>query len=113
MHRNTSSIKTAAMTCSFCSKFGYEPGSGQLPIQWFDARLTETPNFSVVAGIGAFAPGYLMIIAKAHVLSMAAIPDNWCAEFLSLQDRVAGAIRRNYGSVMTFEHANQDATTSS
>ncbi len=102
-----------SIDCSFCQKFGDFMKPAQSPTRWYDEALSETTHFKALAAIGAFSPGYMMIVTKGHLASMASIPDSWCDEFLEFRAGIAEVLHGLYGPVSIFEHANQQVAISS
>ena len=45
-------------------------------IDLFNRLLAHTDNFFIIAAIGAFVPGYVMIVSKKMIPSFALIEDN-------------------------------------
>lgn len=67
--------------------------------------VCHTQNFFVVGAIGAFVPGYLMIISKKLISSYALLEKNALEEFNWLIDQVSKSIEKTYKKkVILFEH---------
>ena len=76
-------------------------------ISAFNRMVYYTNNFFVVAAIGAFTPGYLMIITKEFIASYSLIKDRYINELRWLIDIVSKAIRETYDrETVMFEHGN-------
>ena len=68
----------------------------------------ETENFYVVPGTGAFFDGYLMIVPKEHILSVAQFPKSYFTEYYEVCEDVEKILLNAFkGSVVTFmEHGS-------
>ena len=67
--------------------------------------VCHTQNFFVVGAIGAFVPGYLMIISKKLISSYALLERNSLEEFYWLINQVSKSIEKTYKKkVVLFEH---------
>ncbi len=64
-----------------------------------------TENFFVVGAIGAFVPGYLMVISKKLISSYALLEKKELDEFYWLTDQISKSIEKTYKKkVVLFEH---------
>lgn len=91
--------------CRFCNA----PKCGTNP---WDRILWETEHFLVVPSKGGFVPGWLMLIPKMHVLSMAQLPSSLSIEFEALFAEVCYQLQCAFGVATAFEHgASQPNTT--
>lgn len=71
----------------------------------YNSAILATKNFFVIAGLGAFEPGYILILPKQHRAAFAVIPDDQKEELDWLQTTVRDCIQQQYGGyVATFEH---------
>ena len=76
-------------------------------VELFNRLVAHTNNFFVVAAIGAFVPGYLMIITKELIASYSLIKDGYINELRWLIDIVSKAMRETYDrETVIFEHGN-------
>tara|TARA_B100002052_G_scaffold271633_1_gene272672 strand:+ start:1125 stop:2036 length:912 start_codon:yes stop_codon:yes gene_type:complete len=74
-------------------------------IDLFNRLMASTDNFFVIAAIGAFVPGYVMIISKKLIPSLALIEDDQKNELDWLITTISGTIKKIYKKEMTiFEH---------
>lgn len=86
-------------TCVLC-RIVTDSASGA----WYDTELYRYGNFSVIPGLGAQAPGYLMIVPRTHVLSSAALSDADLRDLLQVISSVSRVLRDQYGDALFFEH---------
>lgn len=87
-------------TCRFCLRLR-NSGLGE---EAWNTVLLATKNFVVVPSKGAMVPGWLLVIPKAHQLSIAETPAEMRAELEHVL-RVAGqAVQRRFGPPTVFEH---------
>ena len=71
----------------------------------YDRLVAATRNFFCVVGVGAFRPGYLLVISKKLLPSMASLPDNSYDEFAWFLHTLRNMLEKVYGSrVAIFEH---------
>ena len=76
-------------------------------IELFNRLVAHTDNFFVIAAIGAFSPGYLMLITKELVPSFSLVKDNYLQELNWLIEKISGAISKTYRKkIIIFEHGN-------
>ena len=67
--------------------------------------VCHTKNFFVIGAIGAFVPGYLMIISKKLISSYALLEEIELKEFYWLIQQVSKSIEKTYKKkVLLFEH---------
>ena len=71
-----------------------------------DNRLIiSTDNFFIIAGFGAFIPGYVLVITKNLYTSFAQLTDKEMEEYSWLVDAIKQSIKKNYDSdTVLFEH---------
>ena len=74
-------------------------------IEMFNRLVSHTNNFFVIAAIGAFTPGYLMLVTKKLLPSLSLINDEQLNELKWLIKVTASAIKETYNrEVVSFEH---------
>ena len=74
-------------------------------IEMFNRLVSHTNNFFVIAAIGAFTPGYLMLVTKKLLPSFSLIDDEQLNELKWLIKVTASAIKETYNrEVAYFEH---------
>ena len=74
-------------------------------IEMFNRLVSHTNNFFVIAAIGAFTPGYLMLVTKKLLPSFSLIDDEQLNELKWLIKVTASAIKKTYNrEVVYFEH---------
>ena len=74
-------------------------------IEMFNRLVSHTNNFFVIAAIGAFTPGYLMLVTKKLLPSLSLIDDEQLNELKWLIKVTASAIKETYNrEVVYFEH---------
>ncbi len=72
--------------------------------QAFTWVLEETENFYIVADVHALIEGHILIISKEHISCAGEYSVELFSEFIQLYDKAAGFIKKNYGSISSFEH---------
>lgn len=76
-------------------------------IELFNRLVAHTNNFFVVAAIGAFTPGYLMLITKELIPSFSMVKDDCIEELNWLIKKISGSIGKTYKrKTVIFEHGN-------
>ncbi len=74
-------------------------------IDLFNRLVAHTENFFLISAIGAFTPGYLMIITKELLPSFSLIKDKNLEELKLLIKYVSEVLNKTYKrKVITFEH---------
>ena len=74
-------------------------------IEMFNRLVLHTNNFFVIAAIGAFTPGYLMLVTKKLLPSLSLIDDEQLNELKWLIKVTKNAIEETYNrEVVYFEH---------
>ena len=92
-------------TCRFC-KILLEHSSGATTPE-YDTVIFETKHFIVVPALGALVSGYVMIVTKEHLDSIAYLDDAGFEEFILLNQAVRTLQRRLYGiAPIVFEHGS-------
>jgi diadenosine tetraphosphate (Ap4A) HIT family hydrolase len=95
--------------CTFCAQFilnsreNYWAQYGQRYDQRTDL-IAQSIHCLVVAGIGALAEGYVLILPKRHHLSIAGLTGDEMNDFLRVKGIVRRAMGALYGNIVTFEH---------
>ncbi len=74
-------------------------------IEMFNRLVSHTNNFFVIAAIGAFTPGYLMLVTKKLLPSLSLIDDEQLNELKWLIKVTTSAIKETYNrEIVYFEH---------
>ena len=74
-------------------------------IELFNRLMCHTNNFFLIAAIGAFTPGYVMLITKKLLPSMSMIQDSEIEELKWLVKTISSALKTIYNrEVISFEH---------
>ena len=74
-------------------------------IKLFNRLVSHTNNFFIIAAIGAFTPGYLMLVTKKLLPSFSSIEDEHLDELKWLIKVISKAIKEIYKrEVVYFEH---------
>jgi len=74
-------------------------------VELFNRLIAHTKNFFVIAALGAFNPGYLMIITKELIPSLSLIEDSQLEELKWLISSLKKALKETYDKdVVLFEH---------
>lgn len=74
-----------------------------------DCIIYESRNFYVTSELGAIKPGYLMIVPKEHILSVAQFSKGYMTEYTQVCLDVESILKGTYGmekSVVFFEHGS-------
>lgn len=95
--------------CTFCAQYvlGTKANSWSL---WGERHgqssdiLWETETLLLIAGLGALTEGYVLLLPKAHYLSIGSMPQEELAEFVSVQACVRSLLKCTYGEIIFFEH---------
>lgn len=94
-HKSNSSGLNGAPSisdCEYCKYFDH----GETPFP--RKTLYESKHFNVLVTIGQFITGYLLIIPKKHVMSMAELSEEERKEFLDVLDDMKYMLNLMYGS---------------
>ena len=77
-----------------------------------DNRLIcQTENFFVISGLGAFVPGYVLLIPKdAKYLSFASLPQKYYAEFRWLAVNLSKIISSTYNKIINSYYKTRNIT---
>lgn len=70
----------------------------------FKNLLKETKNFRVVCDVHPLIEGHILIIPKRHLSCVGEYPEKIYQEFITLYKDISDFIKKEYGSVATFEH---------
>ncbi len=74
-------------------------------VELFNRLIAHTNNFFVIAALGAFNPGYLMIITKELIPSLSQIKDDQLEELKWLITNLKKTLKETYDKdVVLFEH---------
>ena len=94
------------LNCRFCNIIN-EIRLGHKPLSLYDTVLLETTNFFVIPALGSLVPGYIMIISRRHIHSMAYLETNEMLELVSLVKHLENFILQKIGiSPILFEHGS-------
>jgi diadenosine tetraphosphate (Ap4A) HIT family hydrolase len=72
--------------------------------QAFKYPLEDTGNFYIVCDAHPLVEGHILIIPKQHVSCIGEYPENLFKELLKLNEKVSQFLKKEYGSVSSFEH---------
>ncbi len=85
-------------TCRFCSIM-----QGEYKYPTIDKPLLETEKFSMICSVGAFIPGWSLIVPKEHGFSMREYYNS--RAFFEFFELVKDLVKKVYGiNVIAFEH---------
>lgn len=94
--------------CEFCSKIS-RADDGASPLAWFDFRiLTQTEDFVAVPALGSIVPGYLLLVTKKHVPSMACLTRGERQRLFAFTGWLARLQAEHWHPPMIFEHGAAD-----
>lgn len=72
-----------------------------------DTILYEDSNFIITPTLGSIIEGYLMLITKKHINSMAELSSEHITDLLNLIDKIKGVLYRTYNVIsIVFEHGS-------
>ncbi|MFG1690555.1 methyltransferase domain-containing protein [Gemmatimonadota bacterium] len=107
-----SSCKDVQVGCEFCDEILSgripEPYVHSLPSDIRCRVLIETPQFIVVPALGPLALGHLLIIPKAHLLSISRLSLEHRLELITLMRQCRQVLRSTYGDIVVFEHGPKE-----
>jgi len=93
--------------CDFCQEF-----SGLTT--WLDKNLRDAGisrrilvrknGVISLVGVGPLSEGYTLILPTDHYYSVGSLPDSLLKEVLEQKEKIVGAIRSKFGSVICYEH---------
>lgn len=73
----------------------------------YDTIIYETSNFFVTPALGSLVPGYIMIISRKHIPSMAYVSENEMDELLGIVKHFRDLITKKFNvSPILFEHGS-------
>lgn len=76
-------------------------------LRWHDRPLARVPAVgAVVAGLGAFVPGYVLVFPEQHVESTVRIHPDTGAAFDDLLHRTVETVTAVFGPATVFEHGS-------
>lgn len=103
-------VESAEDTCPYCtSLLKSHLGAGQ--VSPWNTVLYESPNFVVVPTLGSLVEGWLLIVSKAHLLCMGALPESHGEELKAVARRTVMAVTRTYQQPTIFEHGPSACST--
>ena len=74
-------------------------------VELFNRLICHTNNFFVIAAIGAFTPGYVMLVTKNLIPSMGMLKDSQINELKWLINVISEKLEKIYNrDVVCFEH---------
>ena len=74
-------------------------------IKLFNRLMAHSNNFFIISAIGAFSPGYLMLISKKLVPSLSLIDDEHLDELKWLTEAMRDVMQKTYNrNTVVFEH---------
>jgi diadenosine tetraphosphate (Ap4A) HIT family hydrolase len=86
--------KKNKLNCPHCNKNSFA----------YKNLLKETENFRIVCDVHPLVEGHLLIIPKKHHSCVGEYPNKTYEEFISLYKIYSDFIKKEYGSIATFEH---------
>lgn len=105
MNINQTSIKDVLSWNEFLKKTSEEKSYPLKKIKLYNRLLAHTNNFFAIAAIGAFTPGYLMIIVKELIPSFSLINDEHLYELNWFIEALSKSVGENYDrQTVLFEH---------
>lgn len=102
------------MECKFCNIVNINSKTDivtdKIPV--YDTKICETENFIVVPDLGAIIEGYLLVITKKHLNSMAELSTECLHELHFLLNLLCGVTEKIYGVwPILFEHGSAPPET--
>lgn len=85
--------------CAFCDRVRSESGTAD---DW--AVLFEDEHFVAVPSLGAFIPGWLLVLPRRHELNLAQMPTSRLDDLWSFVERFLPAWTAEFGPITMFEH---------
>ena len=102
---NQTLIKDALSWDQFLSETLKEDSYPPKKIKLFNRLMAHSNNFFIISAIGAFTPGYLMLISKKLVPSFSLIDDEHLNELKWLAEAMRGVVKKIYNrNTVIFEH---------
>ncbi|RYG65272.1 HIT domain-containing protein [bacterium] len=107
---------SSSWRCTFCLQFchGIPHGATKEKMGWgFNRTIFNTHSFAVTAAAGCFIEGYLLIITKRHIQSLAQLDAAEREELAYLKRLIANFHKEYYpGSTHFFEHGSCEESSS-
>ena len=89
--------------CEFCERLDQD----QADRPWYDSHVVdESRNFVTIASLGALVPGYVLIVPRVHVFSMASLDAPLRAELYQYEQKMHGRVARRWRRATLFEHGS-------
>lgn len=89
--------------CDFCDRLDRR----QQDRPWYDFHIVdETDLFVTVACMGAFVPGYVLIVPRRHVFAMASLPASELGELARYEDGISRKLAGHWKHPVLFEHGS-------
>jgi diadenosine tetraphosphate (Ap4A) HIT family hydrolase len=89
--------------CLFCKVISVPPHQ----LSWFDRPLMHVPHVgAVIAGLGAFAPGYVLVFPEQHVESTLRLGKDDHPLFIDLLEATVKKVTAAFDSPTIFEHGS-------
>jgi len=89
--------------CPFCLKFGDAKGPFDQR-KWYDRPVFETEMFVAVPALGQLVAGYLLLIPREHIFSMAQLPLDRLQLLEWFRNHAGDALEDRWGRPILFEH---------
>lgn len=109
--RKFNSKNDSCILCGICNYFGLTTSTfvhnKQCKNIW-DIILYESPSFAVVSELGALKLGFLMIVPKRHILSVAQFSSELYREYRAVSEDIEKILIATFGTapVAFFEHGS-------
>ena len=73
----------------------------------YDKVIYQTENFFVITSLGAFVEGYLLVIPKKHIVSIAKLGQKQISELESIKEKINMLYKKYYNTnAIIFENGN-------
>ena len=98
------------VNCDFCNKI---PTLNNQPLtrDWYDFFIMlEENGFIAVPAIGSLVPGYILVVYKKHIYSMAQLPQKKIKTLLKFSAHISSIQKKLWGSSAIFEHGGCSVT---
>ena len=92
------------VNCVFCDKI---PTTKHQPLvrNWYDFFIIfERDEFVAVPAIGSLVPGYILVVYKKHIYSMAQLPNTKIEILLEFCNYISLVMEKLWGPSVVFEH---------
>lgn len=98
--------------CLFCNKF-FVPYSTNVEKTWYDVPVYQTAEFIAVPALGQIVPGYLLIVPRKHIFSMAQLTVKEIHSLREFCNSIAKIQSKYWGWPVIFEHGscNEEKTS--